>query len=197
MISGHDPDFPQPPATAITSRRQDSGRKRAERMARDLEVATSRYVRPLLEPGEELLDCAPASRAVPAKRAIATGLGVASCITAMSYLGSTFPAVRYLIAAASGVALVNVGQIFGERVWLAVTSHRALCVAKFRLRPPSLLLNEPAGLMSPASYRRHTGITSWVRWDLPGGRTFRLSGGTRFTELVDALTGQDQSALAD
>jgi hypothetical protein len=62
VISGQGPEFPPPLATAMTSHRPVSRRKRAERMARDLECATSKYVRPLLEPGEELLDCAPGTR---------------------------------------------------------------------------------------------------------------------------------------
>ena len=115
----------------------------------------------------------------------------------VSYLANTFPEVRYFVAFASGVVLANVSKVLRERVWVCLTSDQVLFVTKTRLRPPTLLLSQPAGLMRPARYQRHTKITSQVSWALPDGRTFTVRGGTRFTELMDALTAQRPLPLAD
>ena len=181
----------------MTDRKQAAGQRTAQKQARELDRAKAMYLEPLLEPGEEFLSCAAASRAKPGKQVLVSATTVGPVAAALLYLGNTFPEVRYLIAAVGGASTSLVGSSFRERVWVGVTSGRVLFVAKVRMRPPAVLLDEPAFLMQPAIYRRHVRTTSLVRWELPGGRGFTLRGGTGFTELMDSLTSHDQAALAD
>jgi hypothetical protein len=169
----------------------------ARRQARDLDRATRRYLEPLLEPGEELLGSACASRAQPAGHILAAATAVTACTAGYLCLGSALPGLRYVIAFAGGASLSVAGRRLRERIWVGVTSSRVLCVAKSGLRRPALLLDGPASALQPAAMFRRARSGSVATWDLPGGRTLSLHGGRGLGDLIGLLTGQDETGLAD
>lgn len=151
----------------------------------------SRYIEPMLNPGEEVRSCSSLTLRRSAKRWLRSGLAVSAVCVVTGLLTSGLGAS---IWPGLGILSLSVPYIAGperDRAWLCVTSERVLCLHRPGPRGPRLLFAEPQGSLRLSRYERHTFMTSSVRVDLLDERHFTLRGGTGFTDQMDALIGAD------